>query len=397
LYAQHTGGLGLTFTNPSIPSANDFASINWTKTATTVIANNTTDPFGGNTADRLTDDVTNSAHELGQDATGPNVLGYAFIEVYAKAGSANFAVISGNTGAIRQCYDLTTGALGASSGVILWATATDAGTGWWLLRMCYLTSDARVTLGMNVTNSVSAYSGAGDHVFLYTAAMTQNLTTTWADQSGNGRNMVQATSFAAPVALPFPSSGSPQAMFFDGDNTRTIAATPADWTFLHNGTGMTWVGVMNGTALIGDLLNRRFFATAAFVGGGGRTPDVGVTFDYQSSLQKVVFTTYNAASTTNMVLSGANGSVAVGATARVIVRFATSNSPNATMWVNGVQVASQGATAPSASPPFYALHYGTIDIAYAKGWLLDSYFYNRAISDYEATGLDRYLKLAYNL
>lgn len=398
LYAQHTGGVGLTVANPTIPSANDFASVNWTKTNATIIANNTTDPIGTNTADRMTDTVTNGDHQVNQNASGANVLGYATIQVYAKAGTANYCILSGNAGAIKVAFNLTTGVAGASTGTYLWTKSTDASNGWWLLELCYLTSVSAVTIGMNVTNSVSSYAGAGDYIYLYTASMEQNLTTTWADQSGNGRNMTQATSIAAPVSLEFPANYSQQAAYFDGDNTRTLASTAADWTFLHDGTGMTWAGVVNGTALVTDPLNRRFWATSSFVAGGGRTQAQGVTFDYQSTQQQFVFQTYNGPSALNLTMASIAGSCPIGSTVRVIVRFNTSNSPDATIWVNGSLRNSANITgAVNAAAPFYPLHYGTIDIAYAKGWILDSYFYNRSLSDYEVTGLDRYLKMTYNL
>lgn len=399
LYAQHTGGLGLTVTNPTLNSANDFSNGNWTKTNTTIIINNTTGPTGLLDADRVTDTVTSAAHQVSQNATGANVLGYATISVYAKAGTANFAILSGNSGAIQRCFNLTTGTVGASTGAVLWATATDAGTGWWLLKMTYLTTNANVAIGMNVTNSVSSYAGAGDYIYLYTAAMTQDLTTTWTDQTGNGRNMTQSTAIAAPVSIDYPVDGAQAAMYFDGDNTRTLAATPADWTFLHNGAGMTWAGVVapDGTTPA-DTLNRRLLATASFTGSGGTTRDVGITLDYRVDLGRFAFNTYNAPSATNMTVEATAGSSTRLTPCRVIVRFSSTDSPNCTIWINGALSGSGNLlSAASASAPFYALRYGTIDIAYYKGWLLDSYFYDRTLSDYEIIGLDRYLKIAYNL
>lgn len=70
------------------------------------------------------------------------------------------------------------------------------------------------------------------------ATSNGDLVYVWADQSGNGYDVVQATSGNRPAYQTNVTAGKP-ALRFDGSSDRLTNATVANWKFLHDGTDWT--------------------------------------------------------------------------------------------------------------------------------------------------------------
>jgi|TARA_R110002072_G_scaffold193083_1_gene350285 hypothetical protein len=128
----------------------EFDNAGWTKINNTIVADSTTDPNGGNTADTMVENAGSGKKEFFQNLSLVNGRQYT-MSVFAKtngrflqfqpagsiAGSTNFAN-----------FNLTTGALGTVGGNTDSATITDFGNGWF---RCSITMTSTVTASTGVS------------------------------------------------------------------------------------------------------------------------------------------------------------------------------------------------------------------------------------------------------
>lgn len=145
----------------------DFTNAVWTKEGLAVAANtaDTLDPFGGNTADKLTEDGATSEHRLYQAPTGG--IGISLWSIYAKAGSRSWLSIRGNGGIPVANFNLSAGTVG-TVGAGGTASILSVGNGWYRCSVLPNTSGGAeyftVNMGDADTGTGVGYSYAGNGV-----------------------------------------------------------------------------------------------------------------------------------------------------------------------------------------------------------------------------------------
>jgi hypothetical protein len=130
-----------------------FDNAAWTKTNVTIGADttDTTDPLGGNTADKVTPTITNGAHTC--IAAGVVIVGAATHSVYVKANGYNKIAFreSSSTGAYAA-FDLATASVietgNAGAITVSSATITAVGSGWYRLSCVMTATTATQGLGL---------------------------------------------------------------------------------------------------------------------------------------------------------------------------------------------------------------------------------------------------------
>src|SRR6476661_2037992 len=158
----------------TFPEAFDNAA--WTKSATTVTANATTDPLGGTGADKFVDTAANSIHEMYQYVPVTPGVTYSF-SVYAKGTERNLQILPFNatdgTPSFINC-DVVGGTV---PGVLGTGGVVAAGSGWnrfWVLMTPTVTPTAMI-LRLNTLAFASSYLGDGTSgVFLFGAEITRS-------------------------------------------------------------------------------------------------------------------------------------------------------------------------------------------------------------------------------
>jgi hypothetical protein len=215
---------GLTLSNPTILAANAFSSATWFKGATSVVADATTDPFGGTLADSVVEDLSNGNHYIFQFITN-RVAGLPeTVSLYAKAGTRSWLALGDDTGLHWAFVDLATGALGTVTGAT--ATVTDAGNGWWLIKVTSTGFDGAFTCFMATGNNGNSYVGNGvGNIYLYGADVSQPTVSSWADQSGFAHNVTQATKANQPFWVASAQNGLPGVRLDGIDDWLESAAT----------------------------------------------------------------------------------------------------------------------------------------------------------------------------
>ena len=147
-----------------------------TASRVTISANttDTTDPLGGNTADKMVEVAATGTHRVSANGVNPAAVGVATLSlktsVYFKKGSRNWAWINasdlGQNGATAW-FDLNNGVVGTVSvvgaGSGQSSSITSVGNGWYL---CTLTvkpntvaGDVFVYFGMSTADTVTSYAG----------------------------------------------------------------------------------------------------------------------------------------------------------------------------------------------------------------------------------------------
>ena len=154
-----------------------FDNATWIPSDVSVSANATTAPDGTLTADKLVENSVNTAHNLVQ-AVSTNSGNYTF-SIYAKASERNFIVLYNLTAVIAQCFDLSNGTIGASTGSPS-STITNVGNGWYRCTMTHIATTAnnsfRIYLATSNTVSV-AYQGNGTSgLFIWGAQLVEGTT-----------------------------------------------------------------------------------------------------------------------------------------------------------------------------------------------------------------------------
>ena len=129
----------------------------WTKsTNITVTANSTTAPDGTLTADTIEGNTTSSGTRW--VVNGSSHTGNATYSFYAKAGTNNYVQIYFNVGGVYANFDLSTGAVGSSSG--LTPSIVDAGNGWYRCIVSDLIDTYYTSFIQLIPNSSSARASA---------------------------------------------------------------------------------------------------------------------------------------------------------------------------------------------------------------------------------------------
>jgi hypothetical protein len=155
----------------------EFDNAAWTKSESTVAANNQTAPDGTSTAETMTENTSNALHRVFAQLTSTAITYTA--SCFFKAGTRNWAYIrmldSGGAGR-NAFFNLSSGVLGTvDSGMS--ATITSVGNGWYRCSTVLTAAIAgtnTISLGMSSADNTISYTGDGTStLFLWGAQVEQ--------------------------------------------------------------------------------------------------------------------------------------------------------------------------------------------------------------------------------
>ncbi len=149
-----------------------FDNAYWQKGRGSIVANATTAPYGGNTADKLVEDATSGQHlvYIGPvDYTTMPDNQTRTLSFHLKAAERTWAkveVFNKNGNAFGISVNLTTGVVGATFGAqLLSNSVTDAGNGWWRASVTGSTSSGTNNLWYELlaetADNTDTYAGDG--------------------------------------------------------------------------------------------------------------------------------------------------------------------------------------------------------------------------------------------
>lgn len=400
LFSWHRGDLGLTLSDVTFTNANTFSA--WTLTGMASVTIGATDPFGGSNAWTATENTTAGAsHTMYETPTNAQATGYAVMRIYAKAGTGSWIYLQGDAGAssINQWFNVSTGTLGSqldgggwNSNQMISASITDAGNGWYLCEMvCFLSTSARFYVGFADADGNKTHTGTSRTWLIYTAYMSQQRCTSWADQTGGGRFFNQTTASIQPVwqgeGWSTVANGK-QCLSFDGisggDRYLNNGSVPADWNFLHTGVGGTLALVVH-PPLFGGTGNDIMFDTTLNGAGQG--------------LYSVRNATAGTGSVGVYAGAGANRTAAAtftstaGAVLRLIFQIQTGTWR---MTANGsVTTGTPSAALGSGDAASVAYIGGSASTTRFHGHVAEILTYDRYLTDSEVSALDSYLSGRY--
>lgn len=202
------------------PSGNDWtqsedlSDVAWTKTRTTITANDATAPDGTTTADALVEDATASAtHYLERDIAAGTDNAIQTASFFVKAATRTWVWLEAENEAgdtWTEFFNLATGARGTGSGALTAQTAIDAvGDGWFRLAIRWSkgssTGTAAARLGLATGDSGASYTGDGSSkVHVWGAQWEKNM-------SFLSSYMAAAGSAATRVADQYTATSWPHA------------------------------------------------------------------------------------------------------------------------------------------------------------------------------------------
>jgi hypothetical protein len=209
----------------------EFGNAYWSRDGVTISANTTatTDPLGGNTADKITEESTSAAHVVyTTSAISASAIQYT-LSVYVKAAERTFArldfVTVGYTAGATVILNLSTLATtitnyGATSGTT--ATVTTVGNGWYRLVVTLTATAASyfAQIGPAISGTPANYTGNGTSgIFIWGADLRP---------ANIGANVPAYQRIAD--ANTYDTSGFPLYVFFDGVDDRMLTASNFPFT-----------------------------------------------------------------------------------------------------------------------------------------------------------------------
>ena len=208
----------------------DFTNVNWyTSGLQSRTANTTIAPNGTLTADTVTDNTTNAAHELAANYTiVGGINGDNTFSVYMKANTLNWGCIGIYTGAVfyKTFFDLQNGVIGNSDAGNT-ATIENAGNGWYrcsVKRNFNALASFNVVIHTAISNGVDVYAGTNQSLYLWGAQLQAGSLTAYQPVLG-------ANNYAANVAAQMKFNlVNPQ----DTDAAFRLAFS-GGWTYSTNG------------------------------------------------------------------------------------------------------------------------------------------------------------------
>ena len=249
----------------------------WVTTGAVVAIDVTTAPDGSSTADRVTESAIAGGHGVyrGNVSIASTSANYTTLSVYLKANTRSRAAVSFyyNTGTADQCiayFDLNNGSLISTavtgSATIVSTSITNAGNGWW---RCSLTGFTTRTGNHDmifylVNNSnQNSYTGDGvSNLYIWGAQLNYGVLqkyqatvaaaidpsgyiTKWYDQSGNARDMSQATAANQPSIVVSgvlnTDNGKPSIRFTRTSNSYLIGDVAQESAFDFTNTFSVYV------------------------------------------------------------------------------------------------------------------------------------------------------------
>jgi hypothetical protein len=185
----------------------------WAKTASSISSNvtATTDPSGGNTADKLIEDTANSTHYLEQLIT--TVATSYSLSVYAKAGERNWIrLFLGSAG--NAYFNLTTGDVGTATSVT--TSILSVGDGWY---KCTITGTTTAA-----TNAHRIYVVNADNSPTYTGDGTSGIYLWGADLRVTNDGVGLPAYQRVASSTDYDTTGFPPYLSFDGTDDHMLAS-----------------------------------------------------------------------------------------------------------------------------------------------------------------------------
>jgi len=238
-----------------------FDNAAWTLNNSTITANSATAPDGTNTADKIVENTSNSAHGLYNTTAIDLPSGTVFTwSVYAKAAGRNWLVIDAYTSAPNRYvwFDLQNGTVGTKEATIT-ATITNVGNGW------YRCTATRTSNQATVNGYIGLYAASADNVSIYTGDNTSGILI-WGAQ-------LEAGSFATSY-IPTVASSVTRSADVASVNTLSPWLNVSQGTFfvqaecLSTAANQTQIALSAGSSFgAGNGLLVRFNTTAIQYGG----------------------------------------------------------------------------------------------------------------------------------
>ncbi len=182
---------------------------------------------------------------------------------------------------------------------------------------------ATVTLGFYVAGAHSCFLAQSYDGAYNSGKVNFDAVGTWVNLGSSALSATQATGSAQPTYRTNIVRGQPVVRCDGGD--RVVAATAADWQFLHDGTGAT-IDTVSSTSLS---------QTSAITTTSGSGFTVGIRHRINTSFSVQYSQLDGAAAAT---VNGAASSITSGAFDEVTSTLAAANTPDATLYVNGASV-----------------------------------------------------------
>lgn len=186
--------------------SDEFDNASWTKTNTTVSANDggSQDPLGTQTSDNIVETTANGAHRVSQAVTVSSSAADLCLAIALKSNGRTWCVLnmgegSGST-SVSQYFNLSTGATGTSVTGGNWANlrafAVDLGNSWWYF--CIIARKTNAATSITCTIDAATADGTNSYVGNTSAGM-YNWRATFASSSLPVR-LVQSTSAAVAAS-----------------------------------------------------------------------------------------------------------------------------------------------------------------------------------------------------
>jgi hypothetical protein len=305
--------LGITANDATFTAVDAFDNAAWSKVRSSVTPNVTPDPFGTNLADALIEDATAASSHYINQIPGSFVVGPTVTySVYAKANTRSWIFMSSDFSG--QYFNLGAGTLGTTIGGSTVATIVSQGSagggGWYKCSVSFPASASGLFIQLATGDGGNSYNGDGvSGVYLVRAGVSQPKVSAWADQSGLGNDVTQATAAAQPLLVPSAQNGRPGVQFDGVDDSLDRAAT----NFFGAGaysmvTAQKLNSIVANTAFLSDAIVTA--GVAFYLTGGNRTvlhQNVEVHSDAVAVLTPETWVVSRAAaSAPTMLLNGAS-------------------------------------------------------------------------------------------
>ncbi len=162
----------------SVANGSDFSNATWTKAGVTVIANDTTDPDGTTTADRITATSTGITSRILQNivngSIGNCIRGFI---LYAKRNDVDWLFIeSRNSGTAvdRTWFNINTGVVGTTGTNHSGAAIVAVGGGWWRITLTVTASgNANFAIYLSSGDTIATGPTGAQYLWLWGAAVDE--------------------------------------------------------------------------------------------------------------------------------------------------------------------------------------------------------------------------------
>jgi hypothetical protein len=283
----------------NIEYSKDFENLYWTKTGSSITANNTTSPDGTTNADKLSEDSANNFHSVHKSTQAINGRQYS---VFAKANGRDWILLTSHSSsapaARGQFFNVSNGTVGTGGDATTNAKIEDYGNGWY---RCTISEGSNFS---SIYTVMLAQSDGGSVIY-----------------TGDGSSGVyiwQADNQEDYMTSPIPTAGSTVTRTADESSTSGLSS------LINSVEGVLY---FKGQSLFNDLTNRSISISDG-------TASNSVVIKYSSTTQTIL---------ADVIVSGVSQcliSYAVADTTdvhKIAIRYKANDF---SIWVDGVERAT---------------------------------------------------------